>query len=223
MRRRRGEKVNMEFTLKEKLRIAQAYKTVIKDLDLIFKKFKPYKLKLDCCLGKNDIFDSVFGFKSCDCYIEFDDCLYFRTMYEGTSVTRNRVTLATIDKNGDLRPCYSDYLLCGAFVKEYPKFREKIIKEIDQKEKPLLLIEKHSLKEEILSDLLSVQNRFSNSSDILIDLPPSQNQHRLVVKKENGRNVGTLDFGNATIRLITDGQITLVKEQDKDVKDLKKR
>lgn len=216
----------MNFNQEEKRKIRKVYKTVLKDLELILKDAKSKKINISCSLGHNEVFQAVFGFYYCDCFIEIDDAdMRVVTRYESLGTTSDIAVLATVSKNGCVIPRYSNYLLCGAFIKEYPKIRDKIIKEIKTENKKIIASEqkKLDLKESILNDLPSIQNRYSKTADVQIDLPPSQNQHRLVVKKENGRNVGIIDFGNSTIRLITDGQITLVKEQEKDVKDLKKR
>lgn len=213
----------MDFTSEEKRKIRKAYKTVIKDLELLLKEAK--SKDISCSLGRNELLDSVVGFIYCNCFIEVaDDYVFFKTRYENLNSTRDRVILATISKSGCLTPYYSNYLLCGAVVKEYPKIRDMIIKEISFNNKAVTTKEQkeQQLKEKILDGLESVQNRYSNSTDILIDLPPSQNQHRLVVKKEDGRNVGTLDFGNTTIRLITDGKIVLVDKTAQDSKVKKK-
>lgn len=52
------------------------------------------------------------------------------------------------------------------------------------------------------------------SATIEIDLPSSINQHSIEVFKENGRNIGIIDFGGRTVKIITDGDFVLVPREE---------
>ena len=57
-------------------------------------------------------------------------------------------------------------------------------------------------------------NNFNKKENIVeIKLPQTNNQHELNIQRENGRTIGTIDFGSASIKIITDGTIRLVKDE----------
>ena len=97
----------------------------------------------------------------------------------------------------------SDYQFALIFVAEYEKIRKKLEQTlkagIDDKE---LYFQK--LKE--------INMKYDKYADIEIEAPPSNNLQELPVTEENGKKILTLDFGERTIRLITNGEIVLVNK-----------
>lgn len=92
------------------------------------------------------------------------------------------------------------------FFKEYDHIRNAIMEEITR------IQEKKKSDMTIVSQ---VKNKYDRNAFIQISLPPTNNQQPLKVRKEDGRTVGTLDFGPFSINLITDGSIKLVQEEAK--------
>lgn len=61
-------------------------------------------------------------------------------------------------------------------------------------------------------------NRFKKETEIEIDLPSTNNQHGLVVTNEDGKTIGTIDFGDKIIKFITKGDIKFIDKRSESVK-----
>ena len=59
------------------------------------------------------------------------------------------------------------------------------------------------------------EEKSSNSAKIAVQFPESIDQHTIKIKEEDGRVVGTIDFGGKLIKIVTDGNIVLEDERDK--------
>ena len=91
------------------------------------------------------------------------------------------------------------------FFREYEKIRATIMDKISKKQQ-------EKQRDFDLMDKLT--NNFNKKENIVeIKLPQTNNQHELNIQRENGRTIGTIDFGSASIKIITDGTIRLVKDE----------
>lgn len=91
------------------------------------------------------------------------------------------------------------------FMREYDEIKSKIEEKV-----------RKTLKEKEL-DLTIAQNiinRKEKEATIEIKMPPSNNQHQIKINQENGRTIGVIDFGSRLIKIVTDGSIVLVPQED---------
>ena len=93
------------------------------------------------------------------------------------------------------------------FMKEYKDIRKLIIEEIE--------VAKMRKKENLdIAD--QIANMYKKDAQIEIELPESLNKHQIEVQEEDGRKIGTLNFGSLSIKIITTGDIELVhKDKEK--------
>jgi len=89
------------------------------------------------------------------------------------------------------------------FIKEYDSIREKIIEKVENAIKE---------KKEEMDIIEKINKKYKNEAVVEIDLPESKNPQTIDIKRENSQNVGEINFGYATIRLITKGNIVLVND-----------
>lgn len=69
-----------------------------------------------------------------------------------------------------------------------------------------------SYKDDKLSFLKRALDSHSDAvDDVEIRFPKDSGKHVIEVTLEDGKTVGTIDFGDRTIRIITDGDIVLAK------------
>lgn len=96
-------------------------------------------------------------------------------------------------------------------VRNYPQNRNRIYEQI--------MAQRHNQLSSEFDDVYKKANaslREEPHSEVSIEFnfPESIDKHQLEVTKENGYNIGVIDFGDKTIKIITSGDIVLV-EKDK--------
>lgn len=84
------------------------------------------------------------------------------------------------------------------FLREYDKIREKIVTHIENVQ---------SAKNKDLDMAESIINRYSKNAVVEIALPETNNQQTIEVVEENGRKVGTLNFGDISLKIISNANI----------------
>lgn len=92
------------------------------------------------------------------------------------------------------------------FIKNYEDVRDKLIKRLSSSE---------SIKKD--TDLLfaRLKEQFNKKSTVEIDLGDTNNRQTIEITEEDGKKIGTINFGLQTIKIITKGEITLVNKEEK--------
>lgn len=95
-----------------------------------------------------------------------------------------------------------DITLVIEFIANYDVIREKIINELKGLNKN---------KSEMIKKLHEFRCKYAN--EVLLDLGEntSTNMQQIQVEEENGKKVGTIDFGSRIVKIITKGDIVLTK------------
>lgn len=109
-------------------------------------------------------------------------------------LTTKRSTLSSVQEQNDVLN----------FLSKYEDIRKKIVNKASQKS---------TTKDKCLTELEKIRANYSQ--EVLVDfgLSESQNINTLEVVEEEGRKVGTINFGNKTIKIITAGDIVLVERE----------
>ena len=99
----------------------------------------------------------------------------------------------------------SDTAIAVQFLLEYDRIREELINDIKNT---------HSSKEDIMRRISQIRCKYGN--EILVDLGENKslNQQTLFVQEENGKKVGTIDFGSRIVKIITDRDIVLTRVEE---------
>jgi len=90
-------------------------------------------------------------------------------------------------------------------IREYEEIRkilESKVKEIQEK------------NNNDFSFIDKMLKKYDKEASIDINLPPSKNLHQLEVVEKEGKKIGTIDFGDRTIQIITNGDIVLVNKDE---------
>ena len=92
------------------------------------------------------------------------------------------------------------------FIKNYEDVRDKLIKRLSSSD---------SIKKD--TDLLfaRLKEKFNKESTVEIDLGDTNNRQTIEITEEDGKKIGTINFGFQTIKIITKGEITLVNKEEK--------
>lgn len=195
------------YTKKELKEIRKTLDIVLDELEKIWNTGLLKKVKIPVTLEGIKEFDSnnlEFGWY----FIMDDSGIYMHNDHkEGLDFYYARILY-----NGTLKRYYNVDEREIMFFKEYDYIKNEIEKELE-------LI--NNKKKEDLSILKKIQ-RSHRKAFIELSFPPSINQHTIEVTEENGKKIGTIDFGNMAIRIITDGDVRLI-ERPKDIPKFKRK
>ena len=190
--------INLRFTKEEKQHIQETLDVVLDDLEEMIKLFPL------------DYYD-----------VEIDNLkLYFSQEYiKLKKEQKNTVVLSSIkdvqinslmsfrrEKIRERKPFHQftseEQGSIVSFLENYDAYRNQIVEELKKTT---------TQKNDILTKLQMIKAKYSG--EVIVDFGPvaTQNLKTLEVTNENGRNVGTIDFGNRIVKIITDGDIVLKK------------
>lgn len=98
--------------------------------------------------------------------------------------------------------CPHDLEIITRFLAQYEEIRTEIVKSV----------EFHQTKKNGLLDKLE-RIRTKYSGEVLVDFgtTSTQNRQEIEVTEENGKKVGTIDFGSRLVKIITEGDIVLTQ------------
>ena len=88
------------------------------------------------------------------------------------------------------------------FLTEYDRIREELITHIKNT---------HESKEEIMRKLSQLRCKYGSEVSVDFGESNSLNIHELSVKEENGKKIGTIDFGSRIVKIVTEGDIVLTR------------
>jgi len=91
------------------------------------------------------------------------------------------------------------------FLKQYEFIREKMLLRLEYAAK-----QKEGTKE--LFD--NLKKKLNPESNVEIDFGNSTNLYPIEIVEEDGKTIGTINFGNQTIKIITEGDIVLIDKRN---------
>jgi len=139
------------------------------------------------------------------CFLGINNkCIFLDDLSDNSSVILEKIKNKKVERTNDFEIAFQ-------FLQNYEKIREEIFN--------------YMYREAILN--FDEKDRFEERNKpkeaiIEIQIPPYKNQQIIEVQKVNGRNVGTIDFGDKAIKLITDNEIILVNRIE-EAKKLEKK
>lgn len=187
----------LRFTKEEQQQIKQALNTVLDDIRELWQTtpLERIELTVDDEIRYRDIY-----------YLVITDELIYLTdiIHDDTYYLEERRKIGGVKRSNDINLSFN-------FVKNYEEIRKKIEKKLSSY---------NENKKEGLKTIDEVNRHYIREATIELDLPGTMNQHKIEISKEDGRTVGKIDFGNRTIKIITDGDIVLV---DRGTNKIKKK
>ncbi len=107
-----------------------------------------------------------------------------------------------------------DYLAWLEFIKSYPENRKTIKEAIEQYKD-----DKNMVTDSIKSSLQELE-RLKDAS-IELNFPETLAQKEIEIEKKDGQTIGTINFGDRSIRIITNGDIVLVPKREEEKQKVK--
>lgn len=108
------------------------------------------------------------------------------------------INFVTINKFGNCKQHLKIHPIDIVFLREYDQIREKIVSHINSIQ---------ASKQENLDMAESLISRYSKNAVIEITLPETNNKQTIEVVEENGRKIGTLNFGDISLKIISSASI----------------
>lgn len=88
------------------------------------------------------------------------------------------------------------------FLAQYDTIRKDIISHIETC---------HSEKEDIMSKLQHLRTIYGGEVYVNLGEAKTMNMQKIEVEEQNGKKIGTIDFGNRLVKIITEGDIVLTQ------------
>ena len=189
-------KTNFDFTDKEKVYISETLNIVIEDLEKIVSLYPiPFHtIEID---------NLQLSFGSTYIYLKESNAF-------------NNISLSTIkgkgykDEEKSKKPKRVNFPALSEeeqnnvarFLANYEAYRNQAIEKLQ---------EVTENKKDLFNKLQALRVKYSNEVSVDFGEIPTQNIKTLEVTKENGRSIGTIDFGSRIVKIITDGDIVLKK------------
>ena len=181
--------IYLSFTESEKEIIRNTLKLMIKDIDGLWSHDMCSKICIPVTLENIDKY-----------YEGYPDNGWMLTLTKDNYIVNNNRTdhrfLIVSKKNNEERIEHTDYI--GAvdvmILKEYPNIRKFIVAAIK---------DASARKNETLEYIRNLGEQIKAQTTIEIDLPQTNNKQTIEVTQENGQKIGTLKFGEMSLRIIT--------------------
>lgn len=206
----------MSYTKEEANEINKALNTVINDLESIWIASEKESVEVLIHLKEFKRMNNYDGYGCGKIYLN-DLGIYITTQESYNEYKEITNYLARHTFTGKFKLAYHNMPLelCSEFVRMYPMIRSDILSQIKKqkelrRERREKALDEHNKEMEAIR---KVEKLYHGTSDIEIDLPKTNNQHTIEISEENGRKIGTINFGLQTIRIITDGDIIIVPKE----------
>ena len=194
---------NFNYSKSELKVFEKALKTVLDDLESLWNLKTFDRLSFDVELP---------GISSCSAKY-YENGWSFVMDKEGFYLSNTRcgqvINFVTINKFGYCHQHLKIHPRDLVFLREYDKIREKIVSHIENIQ---------SSKKKDMDMAESLINRYSKNAVVEIELPATNNQQTIEVVEENGRKVGTLNFGDISLKIISSANIEFKSTTSEKVK-----
>lgn len=210
-----------DFTKKQKRAITRSINSVTRDIMRIVNQAKIKRFKL--------LFKSAGSYKGHDYRTRtfFDNNAIWQISYDDTeginleAMSKDRAYSDSICLSRRLpkRTLYdSMWDICLDFVINYPNIRQDLIFEIEKEKR-----KERDHCEVIDENIELAKTKLHNLKDAIIELnfPETLDQKEIEVEKKDGQTIGTINFGERSIRIITNGDIVLVPKREKEKQKVK--
>lgn len=212
---------NLTFTEEEKQYIKETLDIILDDIREIYKLipqtvvFVQFNLEEEglCFLGIDASTISLLN--KCSKDAEWYEANAYSYLYRQADVILEEETIITLPKKHKKddpkralqikRNQITDNnknLFIARFLTKYDEIRKQLIQRAE-----LLQNE----KKDLLKEIQMIRTKYSG--EVLVDLGtlPTQNRQKVELEEENGKKVGTIDFGTRLVKIITEGDIVLTK------------
>lgn len=188
-----------QFTEEEKVYLSKTLKLVLEDLDAIREISPLNAIELGFEVGGEENpwvlsidKDRINLIKNRYCFCKFEELIEKKKGF-------NKVSEYVHDTDVDSYTVLGQNMVLR-FLAQYGEIRKKIIDEIKVKSDE---------KEDFMDSIRQLRTNFT--SEVYVDFGDNQTQNvkELEVVEKDGKKIGTIDFGQKIVKIITEGDIVL--------------
>lgn len=191
---------NLQYNEKEYKILETAYITAIKELERLWQIGAANEIRVRA---------KLVGMAECEDYYTHNpwELVMDETgFYLKQEVEGNIYSLAERKRNNKLKILSTINQQDIIFLDEFDEIRNRVIDKINQALKA---------KEGTISKAQTLIDKYNQTATIDIDLPQTNNKQVIEITEENGKKIGTLNFGNMALRIITSADIEFINKKEK--------
>ena len=192
---------NLQYNEKEYKILETAYITAIKELERLWQIGAANEIRVRA---------KLVGMEECEDYYTHNpwELVMDETgFYLEQEVEGNSYSLAERKRNNKLKILSTINQQDIIFLDEFDEIRNRVIDKINQALKE---------KEGTISKAQTLIDKYNQTATIDITLPDTNNKQAIEVTEENGKKIGTLNFGNMLLKIITSADIEFINKKDKE-------
>ena len=112
------------------------------------------------------------------------------------------------------------WTICLDFIMNYSEIRKDLIAKIEEKAREI-----NAYNSLIDGNIKEAKTKLHNLKNAVIEFnfPPSVAEKEIEIEKKDGKTIGTINFGERSISIITDGDIVLVPRTEEDKTKVKQK
>lgn len=194
---------NYKLTKEEKKKINEAFDLILKDLNQVWNLSSVKSISVG--ISYDSIYEHFLVLNDKGVYIQVDKI----NMSLFTDETK--LPVAARNRAGEL--VVSPFIEMKTML-HIIKYYDDIKKELENN-----IVKNNESKRDILEQVEALKRQYDKEAIIEINMPV-QNQQQIKVTRENGKNVGVLDFGDRTIKIVTNGSIILVNKDEEELEKI---
>jgi len=192
----------LNYTKSEKKVFKETLSLILDDLDKIWEKSSLEKIEVPVVFKEVDQSSEYSPDKKLLFVMSRDG--YLIRKYDYGAITDD-IWFAQRTKFGKLDRKLYIQEIDVLFIKAYQEIRANILERLAKSDKE---------KAKNISAAQELQELMKKEIEVELNLPPSKNPHTVELKTEKGKQVSEINFGHATIKLITNGELILIDNRD---------
>ena len=187
----------MIFTKQEKDKMQETLGKVVQDLRSIFEMSQENVLKYD--------------FKNIENNKEYSYTLFIKEKESFISLQCSDWYMQLDKKHGSKYRMHKikDYDTAFEFLKKYETIREKILFEAQRNAKK---------KKNGMDRIDAINSKYTKEAVIEVEMPETVNQSSIEVTQEDGKNIGRINIGPVSIKILSSPSVRIVTPEAKKVK-----
>ena len=209
------------FTFNQKRQIRSGIHKISKDIDSFVGKKRINSIKISLKHSKPDVDFGSLEYGAYDLFAHRKWSLVRSSKYhekEGWQILIEDENNWEFDRDINLSKPKNitelDYLAWLEFIKSYPENRKTIKEAIEQYQ-----YDKNMVTDSVKSSLQELKRL--KDATIELDFPETLAQKEIEIEKKDGQTIGTINFGDRSIRIITNGDIVLVPKREEEKQKVK--
>lgn len=183
----------MQFTKEEKEKLTQALTVVVEDLRSIFNTAETDKISYEFEVFENESKN------------KYSLVINKKEMYLTLHYSDWYMNLDKVKPGGKVKMCpIKDYNLVFLFLQKHEIIRKNVVNTARVNQ---------TNKEQGMKRIQAIYNQYTKEATIEVEMPETINQSSIEVTQEDGKNVGKVNVGPVSLRILTSPNVRIVEQK----------